>query len=310
MKTLILTLFTIVSAVLLQAQTVTEPDTSGAAIAKDSDTTIIDIPGFKIVIRESDDDNVEVKVQKSKDGSVVFEERVEGDDQDGDDDFEDFDLDFSDMKKDKELKDVKTRFMLLELGLNGYVNNAGGLTAPVGYSDLELNQSRSINVNLHLFRQRVNLIQHHVNLMYGLGFEFNDYMFANDVTLQAQAPELTFLNIEEPLKKTKLATTFLNLPVMLNFETNPEELKRSFRLSAGGYAGVLVGARTKYKTTNNKKVKERDDFNLNNFRYGVTGSIGYGWFNLYANYALSEMFADNQGPALNPWNVGIVLIGF
>lgn len=305
MKTLLLTVLTLMTGMLLQGQVNVQQDsTDGGGIVKDSDTTIIEIPGFKIVIRESDDDNVEVKVEKEKNGQIIFDEKIEGDDA------EDLDLDFSDLKNDKELKDAKTRFLLLELGINGYFNNQGGLNAPIGYSDLELQYSKSINVNLHLFRQRINLIQHHVNFTYGMGFEFSDYRFANNVTWTAQAPELTIEPLDEPLKKSKLATTFLNLPLMLNFETNPEEMKRSFHLSAGGYAGILLGARTKYKTTNNKKVKERDDFNLNHFRYGLTGSIGYGWFNLYANYALSEMFVNNEGPVLNPWNVGIVLIGF
>ncbi len=312
MKTLvtIITLFTFGLAGWAQEPAVS-PDTvknEGSTVEKKIDTTVIDIPGFKIVIRESDDDDVEVRVENKKDGGVVYEERVEGDE---DDDSFDFDFDSEDFmgKKEKELKNVKTRFVLLELGLNGYIND-GTLSTPTGYQNLELQYSKSINVNLHLFRQRVNLIRHHVNLMYGLGFEFNDYRFANDVTLVEEQPELTFDPLDEPLKKSKLAATYLNLPLMVNFETNPADKKQSFRLSAGGFAGVLLGARTKYKTEANRKVKVRDDYNLNNFRYGLTGGIGYGWFNLYANYALSDMFAENQGPVVQPFNVGLVIIGF
>ena len=97
---------------------------------------------------------------------------------------------------------------------------------------------------------------------------------------------------------------------MLNFESKPRKLKHSFHLSAGAFGGVLIASHTKVKTETEKKIKARDDFNLNKIRYGVSGQIGYGWFNIYANYALNGMFTDGEGPALTPFSVGISIIGF
>lgn len=344
MKTLIISLISLLlfGPHLANAQTDTSGSRaqvrSGATVMKNADTTIIDIKGLRIVIRESENGKMDVRVARGDEDMLdlsidpdsidseeeweAFEEELEREMEALEEELEQLEElnDFKDKEarveigsvevdECDELDNVKTRFGLLEIGVNGYIND-NSLATPVGYPGLELNYGKSINVNLHLLRQRVNLIAHHVNLMYGIGFEFNDYRFANPVTLEPGQPELTFVDIEEPIKKTKLATTYLNVPVMLNFETNPEELKRSFHLNAGMYGGVLLGSRIKYKTTDNNKVKQRGDFNVNTLRYGVTGSIGYGWFTLYANYGLSELFANNEGPVVQPFSIGLTVIGF
>lgn len=308
MKWIIVACSLIIWSVNLMAQTTEVPDTtSGSAISKSADTTVVEIPGFKIIIRESDDDKVDVKVERKKGGSIVFEDEVETTDESNTDLL--FDLPKADTTP-KPLKNVSTKWLLMELGLNGYLNNQGGFTAPVGYSELALQPAKSVNYNLHLFRQGINLIRHKFQLEYGVKFAFSDYRFEEDVIVVSRAAELTLLPSDEPLKKSKLSTTYLDIPIGFSFATDPASYESSFRVGAGAFAGVLLGARTKYKTTNGKKVKETDRYNLNNFRYGVSGNIGYGWFNLYVNYVMSDFFAENEGPTLNTWEAGIVIVGY
>lgn len=107
-----------------------------------------------------------------------------------------------------------------------------------------------------------------------------------------------------------MSATYLTVPLLLNLETNPDKKSNSFRLSAGMYGGVRIASRTKVKTEDKLKLKQRDDFNLNAFRYGPMVRIGYGWFNVYAQYALSDLFADNQGPELTPVTFGISIRAF
>jgi hypothetical protein len=59
------------------------------------------------------------------------------------------------------------------------------------------------------------------------------------------------------------------------------------------------------KTASNDKVKQKDDFNLNRFRYGITGRFGYAWINLFVNYGLSDLFEDGTGPELTPVSAGL-----
>ena len=67
---------------------------------------------------------------------------------------------------------VSTNWFILDLGFSNYIDktnygNTGGYlynragAAPLGESDFELNAGKSINVNIWLFMQRLNLIKHH-----------------------------------------------------------------------------------------------------------------------------------------------------
>ena len=75
----------------------------------------------------------------------------------------------------------------------------------------------------------------------------------------------------------------------------------------GGFGGILIGSHTKQVKTDGEKIKIHDDYNLNTLRYGLSARVGYRGFNVYANYALSNMFRDGVQPKLTPLEAGIGL---
>jgi hypothetical protein len=137
--------------------------------------------------------------------------------------------------------------------------------------------------------QRLNLIQHHLWLSYGLYFEFNSYKYNNDDVIIPRIDSLNYQVSDVPLKKNKLSCEYLGVPLMLRYESNPRSLSNSFHVSAGGFGEYLIGARTKTKSTENDKNKVHDDFNLNPFRYGIAARAGYGFVNIFANFGLSKL---------------------
>lgn len=247
------------------------------------DSTRWKFGGIDIIIRDKNEGS-EVKLYKK-------------DDDDDDDD--------NDKSRDK----IKTRWFMLDLGFNTYLSD-GSFNLPSELNDFDLHYARSVNVNLHIFRQRIGLVGNHLNFMYGLEVAWNNYHFENDITLLHDVDEVTLVNSGVDFKKNKLATSFLQMPVLFNIETNPNKPGKSFRISAGGYGGLLLGARTKQKSSENGKVKIKDDFNLNKFRYGVIGQVGIGPINFYVDYALNNLFKDNAGPELRPISIGFTLIPF
>jgi hypothetical protein len=83
-----------------------------------------------------------------------------------------------------------------------------------------------------------------------------------------------------------------------------------FRFGLGGYAGYRLGSKTKYVFTDEgskRKLKDRDNYHLNNWRYGLRMQIGYRGIDLFANYDLNELFISNRGPALNAFSFGVIL---
>jgi hypothetical protein len=72
---------------------------------------------------------------------------------------------------------------------------------------------------------------------------------------------------------------------------------------------VKLGSHTKvvYHDDGKQKDKNRDDFNLNVLKYGVTARAGYEMIQVYGTCWLSPMFEQGRGPELYPFEVGLAL---
>ena len=95
-------------------------------------------------------------------------------------------------KKHYKNKNISTNWWIVDLGFANYNDqtnyaNAGSyLINRPGYpaldkNDFKLRAGKSLNVNIWVFMQRVNLIKHYVNLKYGLGFELNNYRYKSNI---------------------------------------------------------------------------------------------------------------------------------
>ncbi|HVA98735.1 MAG TPA: outer membrane beta-barrel protein, partial [Bacteroidia bacterium] len=107
----------------------------------------------------------------------------------------------------------------------------------------------------------------------------------------------------------KLKECFINLPVLLDFNTSANP-KKSFHLAGGIILGYNIHSKTKqsYQMRNSEiNLKVVDDYNLSPFSASATVRAGYGYFSLYATYALNTLFDSNKGPQLTPFTVGISL---
>ena len=87
-----------------------------------------------------------------------------------------------------------------------------------------------------------------------------------------------------------------------------EGYNNSFRIGIGPYIGYRISSHSKivYKDGNREKDKEHDNFYLNNFRYGLRLQLGYRSTDLFFNYDLNELFAENRGPKLNAFSFGVI----
>lgn len=229
-------------------------------------------------------------------------------------------------KEPKKLKDVKIRWVMVDYGISTYTaNGSPNLPAEYPYEAFEQNLWKSSNWNLHLFKMRINAIRHHINIITGLSFEFYRYNWVNDYVITEGNPsgspailpvKLTDVNGQDiKFEKNRMYSSFLTIPLMLNFESKPHKLKNSFHLSAGGFAGFKLASNVRLKGAGIEKL-DKENFNMNNFRYGLTGQIGYGPVTFYANYSLVPLFKNVSQPGgltqpeLFPLNFGVQLIGF
>ncbi|HET6991104.1 MAG TPA: outer membrane beta-barrel protein [Bacteroidia bacterium] len=196
----------------------------------------------------------------------------------------------------------------LDIGVNGYYNAANSLTNPEGYNFLELDYARSRSIAWNMGQYNFHIVKNYVNLVTGLGIEWNSYALRNNVSLQPHASEITGIEENHDFTKNKLKSTWLNAPLMLEFNTSKNE-NHSFHIGVGAEFGYnIFRNRLKQEFSINgdeQKRKVKDDFNINPFRYSLTARVGYGKYTVFANYGMSTLFKANQGPKVYPFSAGI-----
>lgn len=223
----------------------------------------------------------------------------------------------------KKRSNVTTNWWILDLGFANYNDktnyaNAGSyLVNRPGYpaldkNDFKVKAGKSINVNIWVFMQRVNLIKHYVNLKYGLGVELNNYRYKSTVnynegglvpyTVNTQTNAPFIFRDSILFSKNKLAADYVIIPVMLNFITNTKERKKGVSLSLGVSAGYLYSQRNKQKSNERGKLKNKGDYNLERFKFSYQAELGVGPVMLYGSYSPKSFYEKSLD--MRPYNIG------
>lgn len=164
------------------------------------------------------------------------------------------------------------------------------------------------------------------NLLFsiGAGLGTEGYIFSNNTTLikgtNAQNQKEILLTdatkIYKSVSKSKLALTYLDIPIEIRFRAEEDDDK-GLKFTLGGKVGLLIDSHTKinYNDGGSKQIKFKDDFGLSRFRYGVQGRLGYGNFSLFAYYGLSELFQNDtylspKESKITPLLIGISITAF
>lgn len=225
-------------------------------------------------------------------------------------DDKDKDKDHKKHKNDHDGKDDFKHWSGIDIGVNGYLNSNNGTSLPSSYKFLELDYGRSLTWSINFVEKDIHIYKNYVNLVTGLGFEFNSYSFKHNITLD---PDTSFMAATWDslinYDKNKLKTTFINLPLMLEFNTSNNP-KKAVHIAGGVVLGYKLGSKTKQEFEfegREYEVKDKDDYNLSPFRYSATVRAGYGGFTVFANYALSPLFEKDKGPKVYPFSAGISL---
>ena len=202
---------------------------------------------------------------------------------------------------------------ILDLGLNALVNNHITRITPANQLatnplDLRTGGSRYVSLGLN-YKQRLGGRHSPLYLTVGPEFAFNNYMlegnnkWVNQNGLTSVVREAS----DRQYQKTKLATSTLTVPLMLQLNT-----RGHFRLGAGGFAGYRLASWTKLKYFENGstyKDKDYGSYNLNDWQYGLQGVLGYKSLTLFVKYNLNPLFRDGQGLQAQTLSFGLRLLG-
>lgn len=137
----------------------------------------------------------------------------------------------------------------------------------------------------------------------GIGLGLERYKFKNNHNLAyiTDSEEVEF--VPSPFSNTKksmLVMNYFDIPMDFRFTLNPDDPNRSFKVTIGGRFGVLYDSFRKFKYREDgetKKLKDKQDYNLNPIRYGVSLKVGMGNFHLFSYYDFSPKFETDLGPS-------------
>lgn len=129
---------------------------------------------------------------------------------------------------------------------------------------------------------------------------------------------MRFTNVRDTnhYKKTKLATSYAEVPLELRYSANPETGK-GLKVGLGVRVGALINAHTRNVDWQNRNgnlinefsVKESSTRYFNKTRFVGTFRVGYGNFSIFSSYQLNPTLRDGVGPTARPFTLGLILSG-
>ena len=153
------------------------------------------------------------------------------------------------------------------------------------------------------------LIKNHnlVHAKYGFSVMYNN-LRPTDNRYFVKSGNQTYLATSSfDLEESRLRNIYLAAPFHLEFDFTPKKYSKdgttsyfrtheSIRLGIGGYAGVRIKSKQllRYEVDGDKeKNKQKGDFNVSDFNYGLSTYIGFRATSLYFKYDMNQLFKNN-----------------
>jgi hypothetical protein len=205
---------------------------------------------------------------------------------------------WSDNKKNGEKR--TTSQFVLAFGANNLATNGA-----IDNSDFKYWQSQFFEwgstYNTRIFKND-NLL----HLKYGYSVMYNTINPTNNRYFVPARDGQTNLQVfPNELEEARFKNVYLVAPLHLEFDFSGNKSKngntgfsthKAVRFGIGGYAGLRIKSKQKiYYNINGdqERVKNKGDFNANDFIYGVSTYVGYQATSLYFKYDLNPLFENN-----------------
>jgi hypothetical protein len=111
-------------------------------------------------------------------------------------------------------------------------------------------------------------------------------------------------------KKNNMKNSHITVPLLLAFNSK-ERHSESWHLAVGVVASLRLSGRQKVQwyqgdICHTNIIKSR--MHQNPWRLNATARLGYGNFQVFGNYGLTNYWADGEGPEAKLWVIGLKVI--
>jgi len=207
---------------------------------------------------------------------------------------------------------ITTNWLIFDLGFANWRDHTAygspeandylraGQGQPFTSADLNLKNNKTSNVNIWLFMQKLNVINHVTNLKYGIGLEMYNWRYETNITYNKNPAYISRDTIQ--FSKNKLATDYITIPFMININPFPHK-RQGLSFSVGISAGYLYNSRNKQVSDERGKQKLHGDFDLDPWRIAYVGEIGLGPVRVYGSYSINNLY--QHGVVQYPYAVGL-----
>lgn len=125
------------------------------------------------------------------------------------------------------------------------------------------------------------------------GLDWTHIRLKNDITIQRNAPVLTYTTDAIHYEKNRFSSSYLRIPLSFEFKSRSDKNGKKTYFIFGPEAGFLMNGRVKQKSSENGKQKFDDDYHFTQFRYGGFARLGYGGGGLFIKYYANDMFENS-----------------
>lgn len=199
------------------------------------------------------------------------------------------------------------------LAFSWFVDKDMNASLPKNQEFMDLSFEKSVSFSLTPFQHAIPLQknQDKIGLVFAANWTVHNYRFNHNYRLvKGDDGFTTGVLWDKESVKNKLTTSFINIPVMFEFQLPIKSQKNRLIIDVGPYCGFRVGSHLKMVDVDGVKKKRYGNINLNPLQYGAMMQVGVKSFRLFGSYNLSTLFMDNKGPELYPVQVGVSFLAF
>lgn len=177
--------------------------------------------------------------------------------------------------------------------------------------NLALRKGSSLEYNLNFMEFSLPFSRYNWAIVTGAGLRWNRYRLDTDAYLMEVDGITQLVPVPDDMnfKKSKLNTTSITIPVLLEWQTRKVRHRPRFFIS-GGVVGVVKTMSSSKVTYVNEKGKSKTEkmdggMNLRPVTMDLLFQAGVGCMGLYFKYSPIESFESNKGPKVNPISFGV-----
>lgn len=213
---------------------------------------------------------------------------------------DEFDTAFNEEKvveKDKDRFIKHSHDIDFSMGLNNYLNSSNQFP-DTDNKNFALDPLTSWTYGIHS-NHKIS-VSPYVKFNFQLGLLWNNFALADNnyqIIKGAEQVELLDTDLARPdinPTRSKLNITYLNLNVVPMFHFGKSS--NAFRIGAGPFGSYRIASKSKFKYDDNGKDVVKNNFHINNWKYGLKAQVGWKGVDLFATYDLSPVFIEDRGP--------------